>query len=121
VTPTVINAALRATERVSAKANRIFDEVDVLLTPSTAHRPPRVGILDRTGTVRACLRSFPQITYTAIWNVAGNPACSVPAGTGTDGLPIGIQLVGPTDGEEVLFSLAAQLEQARPWPLVATP
>jgi len=119
VTPKVIDAALRATERFSVKANRVFDEVDVLLTPSIAHRPPRVGILDRTGTVRASLKSLPAITYAAVWNVAGNPACSVPSGTGTDGLPIGVQLVGPTDGEEVLLSLAAQLEQARPWPLVA--
>ncbi len=119
VTPKVIDAALRSTERVSAKANRVFDTVDVLLTPTMAQRPPRLGILDRTGTVRASLRSLPAVSYAALWNVAGNPACSVPAGTGTDGLPVGVQLVGPTDGEEVLFSLAAQLEQARPWPLVA--
>jgi amidase len=119
VTPKVIDAALRQTERFSAKANRVFDGVDVLLTPTTAHRPPRVGVLDRTGTVRASLKSLPAVTYAVIWNVAGNPACSVPAGTGTDGLPVGIQLVGPTDGEERLLSLAAQLERARPWPLVA--
>jgi amidase len=119
VTPKVIDAALRSTERVSAKANRVFDNVDVLLTPTMAQRPPRLGILDRTGTVRASLRSLPAVSYAALWNVAGNPACSVPAGRGTDGLPVGVQLVGPTDGEEVLFSLAAQLEQARPWPLVA--
>jgi amidase len=119
VTPKVLDAALRATERFSEKANRVFDDVDVLLTPTVAHRPPRVGILDRTGTVRASLKSLPAVTYAAIWNVAGNPACSVPSGTGTDGLPVGVQLVGPTDGEEVLFSLAAQVEQARPWPLVA--
>jgi amidase len=119
VTPKVIEGALKATERFSAKANRIFDEVDVLLTPTTAHRPPRVGILDRTGTVRASLKSLPYVTYAATWNVAGNPACSVPSGTGTDGLPVGVQLVGPTDGEEILVSLAAQLEHARPWPLVA--
>jgi amidase len=119
VTPRVVEAALRATERVSAKANRVFADVDVLLTPSMAHRPPRLGVLDGTGTVRAGLRSLPAITYTAIWNVAGNPAASVPAGTGTDGLPVGVQLVGPTDGEEVLFSVAAQLERTRPWPLVA--
>jgi amidase len=118
VTPKVIDGALKATERVSSKANRVFDDVDVLLTPTTAHRPPRLGILDGTGTVRASLRSLPAITYTALWNVAGNPACSVPAGTGTDGLPVGVQIVGPTDGEEILFSLAAQLEHARPWPLV---
>jgi amidase len=119
VTPKVLDAALRATERVSEKANRVFDEIDVLLTPTIAHRPPRVGILDGTGTVRASLKSLPTVTYAAIWNVAGNPACSVPSGTGADGLPVGVQLVGPTDGEEVLFSLAAQLEHARPWPLVA--
>jgi amidase len=119
VTPKVVDAALKATERVSAKANRVFDQVDVLLTPSIAHRPPRVGILARTGTVRASLKALPAITYAAMWNVAGNPACSVPSGTGTDGLPVGVQLVGPTDGEEVLFSLAAQLERARPWTLVA--
>jgi amidase len=69
--------------------------------------------------VRASLKSLPAITYAAIWNVAGNPACSVPSGTGTDGLPVGVQLVGPTDAEESLLSLAAQLERARPWPLVA--
>ena len=78
-----------------------------------------LGILDGAGTVRSVLRSFPAVAYVALWNIAGNPACSVPSGTGSDGLPIGCQLVGPTDGEEVLLSLAAQLEQARPWPLVA--
>jgi amidase len=119
VRPGVIEAALRATERVSEKANRVFDALDVLLTPTTAHRPPRVGVLDGAGAVRASLKSLPAITYAAIWNVAGNPACSVPSGTGTDGLPVGVQLVGPTDAEESLLSLAAQLERARPWPLVA--
>ena len=119
VTPRLIDAALRQGEKLSAKVNRVFDDLDVLLTPATAHRPPRVGVLDRAGTVRASLRSLPAIAYCAIWNVAGNPACSVPAGTASDGLPLAVQLVAPPDGEERLFSVAAQLEQARPWPLVA--
>ena len=119
VTPRVIDAALRATERVSAKANRVFDGVDVLLTPTIAHRPPRVGILDGRGTVRSALLSMPAIAYAALWNVAGNPAASVPCGPAEDGLPVGVQLVGRTDGEATLLSLAAQIEQARPWPKVA--
>jgi amidase len=119
VTPRVIDFALRQTEKISVKANRVFDDVDVLMTPTTANRPPRLGILDGAGSVRASLRSMPAIAYVALWNLAGNPACSVPSGTGSDGLPIGIQLVGPTDGEEILVSLAAQLEGGRPWPLVA--
>ncbi len=119
VTPKVIELALRQTEKISAKANRVFDRVDVLLTPTTAHRPRRVGVLDGTGSVRASLKAMPAIAYVALWNLAGNPACNVPSGTGSDGLPLGVQLVGRTDGEETLLSLAAQLEAARPWPLVA--
>lgn len=119
VTPKVIDRALRVTEQVSAKANRVFQEVDVLLTPAIAHRPPPVGRLDGVGTVRASLRSMPAISYAAIWNVAGNPAASVPCGVAADGLPVAIQLVGRTDDEVTLFSLSAQLEAARPWPLLA--
>ncbi len=119
VRPGVIDWALAQTEKVAAKANHVFDSVDVLLTPATAHRPPRVGILDGVGTVRASLRAMPSIAYAAIWNVAGNPAASVPCGVAEDGLPVGVQLVGRTDDEATLFSLSAQLEQARPWPLLA--
>jgi amidase len=119
VTPRVIDAALRATDRVSAKANRVFDGVDVLLTPAIAHRPPRVGILDGRGTLGSALAAVPAIAYAALWNVAGNPAASVPCGPAEDGLPVGIQLVGRPDDEPTLLSLSAQLEKARPWPLVA--
>ena len=117
VTPKVADWAVRASEKLSVRVNRVFDDIDVLLTPSIAHRPPRVGILDGRGTVGSALVSMPAIAYVAIWNVAGNPAASVPCGIADDGLPVGVQLVGRTDGETTLLSLSAQLEQARPWPL----
>lgn len=119
VRPGVIDRALKLTETVSQKANRVFDRVDVLVTPAMAHRPPRVGVISGLGTVRSSMVSIPAIAYAAMWNVAGNPAAAVPCGPGPDGLPTAVQLVGPTDGEPVLLSLAAQLEQARPWPLLA--
>ena len=119
VTPRVIEFAIRQTEKISARTNRVFEDLDVLLTPAIAHRPPRLGIIDGKGTVRSSLASMPAIAYAAIWNVAGNPAAAVPSGTGADGLPVSVQLVGRTDGEPTLLSLAAQLEAARPWPLVA--
>jgi amidase len=121
VRPKVLEFALRRSEEVSRKANRVFDRCDVLLTPTIAHRPPAVGILDGTGTLRSALRSMPAIAYAALWNVAGNPAASVPCGLAEDGLPTAVQMVGRTDDEATLFSLAAQIEQARPWPLVADP
>ena len=119
VRPRVLEWALAQTEKVSVRANRVFDSCDVLLTPTTAHRPARVGRLDGVGTVVASLRSMPSIAYAALWNVAGNPAAAVPCGIAEDGLPVSIQLVGRTDDEATLFSLSAQLEQARPWPLLA--
>jgi amidase len=122
VTPKVIDFALRRTEKISARTNRVFDDgagLDVLLTPAIAHRPPEVGIIRGKGTIRSALAAMPAIAYAAIWNVAGNPAAAVPCGLADDGLPVSVQLVGRTDGETTLLSLAAQLEAARPWPLVA--
>lgn len=123
VTPRVRDWALRRSEAVSVAANRVFEDVDVLLTPALATRPPKVGRLEGrvvgAGTLTMALRSMPMIAYAALWNVAGNPAASVPAGVGDDGLPLAVQLVGPTDGEPLLLSLSAQIEAARPWTRVA--
>ncbi|WP_316932198.1 amidase [Nocardioides marmotae] len=119
VTPRVLDRALAATEKVAAKANRVFEHVDVLLTPAVAHRPAPVGVLDGKGTVRSALAAMPAIAYAALWNVAGNPAASLPCGPAADGLPVGVQLVGRTDDEPTLLSLSAQVEAARPWPLLA--
>ncbi len=118
VRPRVLDWALRQTELVSEKANRIFDDIDVLLSPTIAHRPPAVGILDGRGAVAAPLLSLPASCYTAIWNVAGNPAASVPCGIADDGLPLAVQIVGRSDDETTLLSLSAQIERLRPWPLI---
>lgn len=117
VRPGVRDWALRRTETVSRRANRVFDDVDVLLTPAIAHRPPRVGLIMGRGTVRSSLAAVPAIAYAALWNVAGNPAASLPTGIGPDGLPVAVQLVGRTDDEPTLLSLSAQLERARPFPV----
>lgn len=119
VTPRVRDAALRAGEGYGARLNRVFDGpdgVDVLLTPVTAHRPPRRGVVMGKGTVRSSLASLPTVTYLVPWNLAGNPAAAVPCGVADDGLPLAVQLVGRTDDEPTLLSLSAQVERARPFP-----
>lgn len=52
-------------------------------------------------------------------NIYGNPAISVPAGTASDGLPVGLQILAPHHGESLLLDLASVWERTRPWPLVA--
>ena len=115
VTPKVVEWGIRQGEKVAARAGKVFERCDVLLTPTIAHRPPAVGVLDGIGAARASLAAMPMIAYTALWNVTGHPAASVPAGFADDGLPLAVQLVGRPADETTLLSLSAQLEQARPW------
>ena len=115
VRPRVIEWAMRQGERIAAKAERVFDRHDLLLTPTIAHRPPAVGVLDGVGTVRAAYLSTPMVAFTALWNVTGNPAASVPVGFGRDGLPLAVQLVGRSNDEATILAVSAQLEEAQPW------
>jgi amidase len=62
---------------------------------------------DRTMTA-ACPYAWP-------WNILGWPGVNVPAGFTADGLPVGAQLLGPAGSEELLVSLAAQLEDDLRW------
>ncbi|PRW65308.1 amidase [Actinopolyspora mortivallis] len=111
---------------------------DLLLTPALAGPPVRIGQLDtpaplrfagelalRTGA-RGLLRStgavdrvarenLRHVPYTQLANITGRPAMSVPLYWNRQGLPLGVQFVGPLAGEGMLFRLAAQLERARPW------
>lgn len=116
VTPKVLDWALEAAEKFSSKVNRVFDQCDVLLTPVMAHRPPKIGIITGKGTLTSALKSMPAIAYMSLWNVAGNPAASVPFGMASDGLPLAVQLVGRLNDEPTLLSVAGQIEQAQPFP-----
>jgi amidase len=85
---------------------------DLLLTPTIATPPPRIGYLSGPeGGQR--LREVLQ--YTAQFNITGQPAISLPLVWNGDGLPIGVQLVAGPWREDVLCRVAAQLEAARPW------
>ncbi len=107
-------------ERTSARQGdaflaRTFARHDVLLTPVTPTAAQPAGRLIAASGLQAAGLATPVASFTAMWNVFGNPAASVPAGFDAAGLPLAVQLVGPADSEPLLVSLAAQLEAARPW------
>lgn len=89
---------------------------DLLVTPVIATPPPPIGWL--TGP-EAGQRVQEMMLFTAQFNVTGQPAISLPLHRTADGLPVGVQLVAGYGREDVLVRVAAQLEQAAPWPTIA--
>jgi Asp-tRNA(Asn)/Glu-tRNA(Gln) amidotransferase A subunit family amidase len=111
---------------------------DVLLTPTTATPPPRIGAFDLPPKIQAAQKALVRVRaagllrytpvvqqmisqnlgwvpYTQLANITGRPAMTVPLHWTPEGLPIGSQLVGALGSEGRLLRLAAQLEQAQPW------
>ncbi|WP_221356874.1 amidase [Streptomyces beigongshangae] len=110
-----LRAARRAEARLHRRIGAFLRTYDVLLTPTTAAPPPRIGALHGLGgfgTDRAMIAACP---YAWPWNVLGWPGVNVPAGFVDGSLPVGAQLLGPADSEPLLVSLAARLEEDRRW------
>ncbi|MDX6232927.1 MAG: amidase [Nocardioidaceae bacterium] len=104
--------------RALAAASDGEDGFDLWLSPTLAGPPPRLGELVASGenpheaeATAAAWVSFPLVTA----NLTGRPAMSVPLHRNSEGLPIGAHLMGTFGGEAMLFRLAGQLEEARPW------
>ena len=91
---------------------------DAILCPTLAEAPVPIGEIDPTGPdpQATFTRGAAFTPFTAISNVTGSPAISLPLGQHPDGLPLGVQLIGRPAREGPLLALAAQLEAARPWP-----
>jgi amidase len=111
---------LSAQGRLESAARKIvafLSAYDVLLTPSLAQRPLPIGEVHGRGPDpwEHFRRSGRFTPYTAVVNITGLPAVSLPLYHGDDGLPTAIQLIGPPAREDVLLSLAGQLERAHPW------
>jgi amidase len=103
--------------RIGRVVARFFTTHDILLTPTTCTPPPALGVVspanpDNGAYMTAIDRA---IGFTALFNMAGNPAMSVPLHWTPSGLPVGVQFAARFGDEATLFRLAAQLEAARPW------
>ena len=96
----------------------------MLLTPTTAvpafaaEGPPPTTIagedlVSRFGAMQAGAMSVP---FTMLANLCWNPACSVPAGLSSEGLPVGLQIMGRRHADDVVLRLARLFELAQPWP-----
>jgi amidase len=89
---------------------------DVVFTPTMATEPWRIGHLSPVlGREALFQRTARAVGYTPIHNITGGPGMSVPLHFPEDGLPIGMHFAAAPGADALLFGLAYQLEQARPW------
>ncbi len=100
-----------------------FQSYDVFVTPVLAEPPAEIGRFAHSRPEFADFAAyrlgpggvFEYSPFTAAYNASGQPAMSVPLYWNTDGLPIGVQIGAASGRDEMLMSLAAQLEDAQPW------
>ena len=108
--------AIGALRRYAAAALQALAPYDVVLTPTLATLPPRVGELrDDVDPARDFAAQKAFTPWTSAWNVTGMPAISLPLRWSAEGLPIGMMLAARPAEEELLLGLAAQVEAAAPW------
>ncbi|HXE92030.1 MAG TPA: amidase [Terriglobales bacterium] len=112
-TPAYIESR-RQLDQIRRSVSQVFDTVDLLVTP-TAPVPP-FAIADLLGDMNAIRgKELLMLRNTRPVNLLGLPAVSVPCGFTRVGLPIGMQIIGPSGGEETVLRLAHAYEQATEW------
>jgi aspartyl-tRNA(Asn)/glutamyl-tRNA(Gln) amidotransferase subunit A len=106
-TPSYIQGR-RDLAQVRRTAEKWFDSVDVLVTPTLPIPPAAISDPHADDIL-------PAVRNTSPFDVNGWPAISVPCGFTSQGLPMGLQIIGPNGGEPVIFQLAHAYEQATDW------
>ena len=108
-------AALEQRARYTAAMDGFFERHDLLITPTMPCPPFRAGA-DQPGWVAG--RPTEYLSWTAFtypFNVTGQPAASVPCGRDSDGLPVGLQIVGRRGEDALVLRAARAFERAFPW------
>jgi aspartyl-tRNA(Asn)/glutamyl-tRNA(Gln) amidotransferase subunit A len=114
-----LTRALQRRNDMLAAIGRVFDEVDYLLTPTTAttafaaQGPPPMEIAGRQ------VGGMGNVPYTAPFNMSGQPAVSIPCELSGEGLPIGLQVVGRRHDEIGVLAAGLVAERSMPWPKFA--
>jgi amidase len=95
---------------------RLFRTYDVVLTPTLADPPPRIGHFDPTADYQQIIdRLVDWVAFTPLQNATGDPAISLPMAESAAGLPVGMMFSAAPGRERRLLELAYEIEEARPW------
>jgi len=115
ITATELISALGYLQLIMRAGLEMLSSYDVILTPTLASPPVPVGYFTEVGPAEDFERQKRFTPFTALYNISGQPAASLPLYWNSEGLPIGVMLAARIGQEATLISLCAELEKARPW------
>jgi amidase len=117
VTAAQYQISVGAIQIVSRRVAAFFEEHDAWLSPTLGAPPVRIGTLDQSESDldKAFEQLMDYVPFTPVFNATGQPAISLPLHWSADGLPVGVHLAARFGDEGLLYRIAGQLEQARPW------
>jgi aspartyl-tRNA(Asn)/glutamyl-tRNA(Gln) amidotransferase subunit A len=119
VTAPRVADAWKSRQRLDDELADLFNEIDVLLTPTTA-LPAFAAEWPMPSVINGAeVHPSMSVPFTMLANLGWHPAVSLPAGQTTGGLPVGLQVQCRRHADEVVLRLARLYEQARPWPRLA--
>lgn len=95
-------------QELAASFGEFFQSYDLLVTPTLPEPPPPADYADPIGYLTV-------VSFLITSNFTGQPAASIPAGWTSDGLPVGLQIIGRPYDEATIFQAAAAFEEAHPW------
>jgi aspartyl-tRNA(Asn)/glutamyl-tRNA(Gln) amidotransferase subunit A len=107
--------ALLYVDQLRARFAALMQTYDLLLTPTMAVPAFPIGQRPETIAGQAVHPFWGYLPFTFPINMIGHPAASIPCGFSTDGLPIGLHIIGRRGDEATVLRASAAFEQARPW------
>ena len=114
-----LGQAVRRRQELLLASAAVFEDVDLLLTPTTATTAYAAeGVLSGPVNGQEVDLMILSAAFTAPFNMTGQPGFSIPAGL-VDGMPVGMQVVARRHEDDLCVAAAALMEQARPWPKFA--
>ncbi len=111
-----IPASILGLKRATARFRAVFDDFDVVLSPTLAHRVPEIGYLAPDGDFdEVFARLIDYVAFTPANNTSGTPAVTLPLGHSANGMPLGIHFSADLGDERTLLELSYELEAATPF------
>jgi amidase len=111
-----INTLTRSAKKTEAEME---EKYDIIMTAVTTKRTPEIGYFSPNLDYKEIAwRGADFASFLPLFNISGSPAISLPMGTATNDMPVGVQFVAPYGQDKLLLEMALQLEQAKPWKFI---